>query len=58
MYLGAGPWKTTKSLWNKCPEKPQKSEARNIFQATVSVRAAQWELQSNILSTHVYYFHD
>lgn len=30
------------------------SEARNIFQATVAVRAAQWELQINILSLDVY----
>ena len=39
----------TKNLWNKFPEKPQKSEARNICQATVSVRAARWELQTNWL---------
>lgn len=48
----------TKNLWNKFPEKPQKSEVRNICQATVSVRAARWELQIKILSVQVYYFHD
>lgn len=50
MYLRKGPWKTTKNLWNKCSEKPQKFESRNVFQATVSVRAAQCELQNKMFS--------